>query len=135
MDYHTLSTTAPVNYRSSGYILAGLTVGVYLLLALKGRQHPALLVLAAAIALSAWRAVAPLRWLVDGLIAVGNLLHRFTNPVMFGLIFLVGVVPTALVMRLLGKDPLGLRPSPAAASYWVARHGGRPWQDSFRNQF
>jgi hypothetical protein len=37
------------------------------------------------------------------------------------LLFVVAVVPTGLVLRLLGKDPLRLRFDPAAPSYWQRR--------------
>ena len=39
----------------------------------------------------------------------GLLLHKVVSPVIMGLLFFVAVTPTALIMRLAGKDPLRLR--------------------------
>ena len=36
----------------------------------------------------------------------GLLLHKITNPIIMGLVFFVTVTPTALVMKMMGKDPL-----------------------------
>ena len=38
--------------------------------------------------------------------AFGTVLHRITNPVIMGFVFPVAVIPTALIMRALGKDAL-----------------------------
>jgi hypothetical protein len=37
------------------------------------------------------------------------------------LVFAVVVTPVALLLRLLGRDPLERRPDPRAATYWVDR--------------
>lgn len=66
---------------------------------------------------------------------VGMLLHHIVNPVVMGIIFFVTVMPTGLVMRLLGRDILGLRFDREASSYWVKRKPPGPPRDSFRNQF
>ena len=36
----------------------------------------------------------------------GLLLHKITNPIIMGLVFFVTVTPTALVMKMMGLDPL-----------------------------
>ncbi len=51
----------------------------------------------------------------------GLLLHKVTSPVALAAIYVVGVVPAGLAMRLFGKDPLRLKRDPAAASYWIPR--------------
>lgn len=66
---------------------------------------------------------------------VGRLLHRLVSPVILGMLFYFTVVPTGLVMRILGKDPLRLRFDPAARSYWIERQPPGPAADSLRNQF
>ena len=38
--------------------------------------------------------------------------------VLLTVVFFAGVVPTGLLMRMFGKDPLNLRPSPLEDSYW-----------------
>ena len=65
----------------------------------------------------------------------GLLLHRIVNPVVTGLLFYVAVTPTAVVMRLAGKDPLRLRFDPKAASYWIERQPPGPAPDTMSNQF
>jgi hypothetical protein len=65
----------------------------------------------------------------------GLLLHRITNPIVMGLVFFLAVTPTALMMKLLGKDPLRRRIDPAAKTYWIERTPPGPAPDSMRNQF
>lgn len=85
-----------------------------------------------AAALAVPKVLAPLNrlWMQFGL-----LLHRVTNPLIMGFVFYLAVVPTALIMRLLGKDPLRLRLDRAAKSYWIDRRPPGPAPDSMRNQF
>jgi hypothetical protein len=65
----------------------------------------------------------------------GLLLHRLVSPVIIGLIFFVTVLPTGIIMRILGKDLLRLRFDPLAQSYWIERRPPGPAPDSLRNQF
>ncbi len=51
----------------------------------------------------------------------GRLLHRVMNPVILALLFFGAVLPMALLLRLMGKDLLRLKPDPGAATYWMAR--------------
>ena len=68
---------------------------------------------------TAWTAaLAPLNKLWTKL---GVLLYRVVSPLVLGLLFYVTVTPIALLMRVLGKDPLRLRRDPDAASYWIVR--------------
>jgi hypothetical protein len=64
---------------------------------------------------------APLRPLNRAWFRLSLALYAVVNPVMMGLIFYVTVVPTGLLMRLLGKDPLRLRRDSQAQSYWIDR--------------
>jgi hypothetical protein len=66
---------------------------------------------------------------------LGLLLYKVVSPVVLGLLFYVTVTPIALMMRLLGKDPLRLRRDPHAASYWIERTPPGPSPDSMKNQF
>ena len=63
------------------------------------------------------------------------LLSRVMNPMVVGLVFFVAVTPLALILRLLGKDPLRLRFDPAASSYWLRRQPPGPAPESMSNQF
>ena len=65
----------------------------------------------------------------------GLLLHRIVNPVVLGLMFYIAVVPVALIMRLLGKDPLQRRFDPQADSYWQPRNPPGPAPKSMVDQF
>jgi hypothetical protein len=63
----------------------------------------------------------------------GLLLHRVVNPLVMGVMFFGVVLPTGVLMRLVGKDPLRLRRDPAASTYWQPRDPPAP--DHFREQF
>jgi len=66
---------------------------------------------------------------------LGLLLYKVVNPAVMALVFFTTVVPTGLLMRLFGKDPLRLRYDPAAASYWIAREPPGPDPSTMKNQF
>ena len=65
----------------------------------------------------------------------GELLHRIVSPVALGIVFYVTVLPTGILLRLLGKDPLRLRMDPTTESYWIMREPPGPAADSLNNQF
>lgn len=65
----------------------------------------------------------------------GLLLHRVVNPVILGLMFYIAVVPVALIMRLVGKDPLQRRFDPQAETYWQRRDPPGPAPKSMVDQF
>lgn len=62
----------------------------------------------------------------------GMLLGAFVSPIVMGVVFLLTIVPTGLVFRLLGKDPLRLKIDPQAESYWLKREVP---PHSMKNQF
>ncbi len=65
----------------------------------------------------------------------GMLLHHIVTPVTMGLIFFVTVVPTGLIMRALGKDPMRRRLDSEAQSYWIMREPPGPAPASLTKQF
>jgi hypothetical protein len=65
----------------------------------------------------------------------GELLHRIVSPLALGIVFYVAILPTGLLMRMFGKDPLRLRFQPTAKSYWIKREPTGPTPESFNNQF
>ena len=134
-DMHVLSAQHKVDYRRSGFSIAALLVLAYAVLVLKGQQHSFLLLAAMASALGSWFEIWVVRKAVDALIGAGNFLHRFTNPLLFGLIYVLAVVPTAAVLKIVGKDPLDLRFDRERKSYWKMRPNGAGWKGGFRNQF
>lgn len=67
--------------------------------------------------------------------AFGLLLHKVVNPVVMAVVFVIGVMPTALIMRLLGKGSLQLGFDKSARSYWHAAEQAARQPDSFKRQF
>src|SRR5690349_10452340 len=88
------------------------------------------LFLAVAIIRPAW-----LHPLNQGWIKLGLLLGRIVNPIVMGLLFFIVVVPTALIFRVLGKDPLRLSFDTAVPSYWIERRPAGPAPQTMANQF
>jgi hypothetical protein len=65
----------------------------------------------------------------------GFFLHKITNPLVLGFIFLFTIIPIGIFMRLCGKDFLCLKRNNKATSYWIERSPPGPASDSFRRQF
>ena len=65
----------------------------------------------------------------------GLLLGKVTTPIVLGLLFFVTVTPTAILFRLLGKDPLRLKMDPGAATYWIVRDPPGPEPGTMHRQF
>jgi hypothetical protein len=65
----------------------------------------------------------------------GLLLHRVINPVVMALLYYVSVVPTALIMRALGNDMLGLKLDRNATTYWIPRQPPGPAAETMKDQF
>ena len=65
----------------------------------------------------------------------GMLLSRVTTPIVMGLLFVVAVVPTALVMRLRGHDLMRLKLDRKAKSYWIMREPPGPAGDTMKKQY
>lgn len=65
----------------------------------------------------------------------GALLHTITSPIILGLMFYLVITPAGLLIRLLGKDLLRLKPDPDASSYWVPREPPGPEKNSLHRQF
>jgi hypothetical protein len=51
---------------------------------------------------------------------LGLALHKVTNPIFLGGMYLIAIVPTGLLMRAFGVDPMGMR-RPRNDTYWIAR--------------
>jgi len=65
----------------------------------------------------------------------GLLMHKIVNPILMGIIFFIAVLPTGLIMRLLGKDSMQRKLEANANSYWIEREPESLTKDSFDNQF
>jgi hypothetical protein len=90
----------------------------------------------AAIALTRPRLLNPLNrlWFRFGL-----LIHAVVSPIVMGLIFVGGIIPTALILRMRGRDPLRLQPPPArdkgSGSTWIVRSPPGPAPQSMKHLF
>lgn len=65
----------------------------------------------------------------------GQVMHKIINPVLMGLIFFLTVFPTAIVLKVLGKDPMRRKFDSKADSYWISRDNEALTKESFDNQF
>jgi len=93
------------------------------------------LILAAVFAALAVMWPATLAPLNKAWIKLGILLYKIIGPVVIALLFYLTVTPIALLMRILGKDPLRLRRDPDAASYWIDRTPAGLAPESMQNQY
>lgn len=64
---------------------------------------------------------------------LGLLLHHVVNPLLMAILFFGVFTPMAIVLRLLGKDPLRLRTQ--SSSYWIVRTTPGPSPSSLADQF
>ena len=60
-----------------------------------------------------------LRWIYRGWMRFGLLASRVMTPLVLGIVFFVMISPMALVMRLMGKDPMKRTLDPGRKSYRV----------------
>jgi predicted membrane metal-binding protein len=128
--------TKPGSERSFGIVFAV----VFSLIGLAPVVHRAeprwwALVLAAAFLVVAFLAPGILRPLNKAWFKLGLILNHVVSPVIMGVLFVVAFVPTALILRLAGKDLLRLRGNPASDSYWITRDPPGPAPGSMRKQF
>ena len=62
----------------------------------------------------------------------GILLGRIISPVVMALVFVFAIIPTGIIIRLMGKDPLQRKFLKNKNSYWIPRKTSR---QSMKNQF
>jgi hypothetical protein len=66
---------------------------------------------------------------------IGVLLHHVVTPIVMGLIFCFGVVPTALIIRMRRRDPLRIDVQRRGQTNWVVREPPGPSPDSMKRLF
>jgi predicted membrane metal-binding protein len=67
---------------------------------------------------------------------LGMLLSRIVTPIVMFLIFFVAVLPTAIVVRAMGRDAMARKTDRAAKSYWIVRDNHSDAEpSSMKNQF
>ena len=92
----------------------------------------AIVVALAFVGLGYWRP-AVLRPLNIAWFRLGLLLSAVVTPVAMALLYVTTLLPTSLVLRLVGRNSLELKREPDRASYWVIRDGSR--QATMKRQF
>jgi hypothetical protein len=122
--------------RSFGFVMAAAAVafGLFPLVA-GGSPHWWLLCLGGLFLLAAFAKPAllgPLNFLWT---RFGLLLSRITNPLILGLMYYLVMTPVALVMKLVGHDPLQRKFDPDKETYWQEKQPVGPAPESMRNQF
>jgi hypothetical protein len=65
----------------------------------------------------------------------GLLLSKIVTPVIMALVYATTVVPTGFLLRLKGKNLLGLKRDPDTKSYWVTRESPGPSPGTMKRQF
>jgi len=126
----------PSSERSFGFVMAA----VFAVLTLAniwhdGRAWPWTSAIAAFFLICAWFRPAALRSLNLIWFKLGSLLHKVVNPVVMAIVFFGTVLPTGLIMRALGKNPLRLEWKPNTSTYWVDRQPPGPAPESMKDQF
>ena len=66
---------------------------------------------------------------------LGILLNRITAPLAMALVFYFAITPTAILMKVFGQKPLGLRFDKTMTSYWIYRDQPGPEPKTMKNQF
>jgi hypothetical protein len=69
-----------------------------------------------------------------GWMKLGLILHKVTNPIFLGGMYVIAIVPTGLLMRAFGVDPMGVR-RPRGETYWIARRQGSSSAESLEKPF
>lgn len=122
--------------RTFGLIFGAFFIGIGLWpLAKSLPQRNWALILGGAFCCLALLAPALLRPLNKLWVVLGTFLNKVTNPIVTGVIFFGTVLPTALVLRLAGRDPLRVAFDEEAGSYWIERRPEGPGPDTMTNQF
>lgn len=126
----------PGSERTFGLVFAGLFVIIGCRPLLSGATpHWWALGVAAVFAIAAFAAPGALKLLNWLWHRFGLLLHKVMSPLIMGAIFFLAVTPVALIMRMFGKDVLGLRRRRDTTSYWIARETTGSAPESMKQQF
>jgi hypothetical protein len=96
---------------------------------------PWLIILSAALAVVTLTRAHWLAPLKHAWMKFGELLHHVVSPIVMGVIFFGVFTPTAMIMRVIGRDAMARSFEPAAPTYWKRRDPAGPDDDSFKNLF
>jgi hypothetical protein len=133
MEQHSSNSMTPGSERSFGLVMAACFAVIAAFPAVSGGSVRLWAVIVAAVllvlGLCAPRLLRPFNvaWF-----RLGLAMHRVMTPLVMAVVYFLVMWPTALLLRLRGRDALRLRRDGRAASYWVARV---PPPSSMKNQF
>lgn len=65
----------------------------------------------------------------------GIVLSKVMTPIVMGVLFVLTVMPVAVIMRLRGRDLLRLKFDRTAKSYWIMREPPGPSGETMKNQY
>ena len=135
-NFSSPASAPPSSDRTFGFVFAGAFALFGLLPLLRGKPVRLwCLAISAGFVLTALAVPVILHPLNRVWVRFGVLIGKITNPLITGLMFFVVFTPVALILRLLGKDPLRLKFDRAAATYWIPRNPRGPLPETMRNQF
>lgn len=66
---------------------------------------------------------------------LAELLNAIVSPIVLAVMYYAILTPSALVMRVAGRDPMRRRFEPSAQTYWIPRQPPGPPPESLRDQF
>ena len=122
--------------RSFGLIVGGIIVVIASWPLLRG-ESPYYIALGIGGALMLFALVLPrvLHPLNRAWMKFGLLLGTIVTPIIMFAVYAMTVVPIGLLLRLFGKDVLGLQRKPEGQSYWIERDPPGPEPESLKQQF
>jgi hypothetical protein len=110
----------PLELRKFGYVMAGAAGAVAGLLWWRSRPAaPWFAAVGVVFLLTALVGPTALRPIERVWMRFADILSAVMTRVILVLTFFLVITPLAVVLRLLGKDPLRLRPDPDAQSFWI----------------
>jgi len=62
-------------------------------------------------------------------------LHKIMSPVIMAVLFIIAIVPVALIFKIIGKDPLFRKFDKTAETYWITRDPPGPDPEHMKQQF
>lgn len=65
----------------------------------------------------------------------GLALAKITGPIVMLIVFVLAIIPTAVLKRRFGNDALRLKREPDAPTYWIERPESDPSTHSMKRQF
>jgi hypothetical protein len=121
-----------ISDRKFGFFIASMLLLLWLYFTIYYRVHWWMLAVSIVLLGLSIARPAALRWLKRSWLKSGELLGQVVGPLSMAIVFFLVVTPTALFLRAIRKDPLGLTASDAS-SFWVHRASSR--MQSMRDQY